>query len=424
MESKEQRICFINLLTNLNFINRLYGDKISKKNQKYKGRILYVGQCYYNNWYLSRELRKIGWKADVLNIDRNPNNQIYYHGEDFRFYYRGFKDFIRHILFYLKAIRNYDIFHFSNANGLFFSGYISWILKKLHMDYYDIKLLKKLRKKIVYSNNGCLDGVSQTSFGKWGPESVCDICPLKNNPKVCSDEKNLRWGKIRNELADYQITLGGNRKDYNDDPRVHEVPGFYCLDHNFWHPDILIPSNYLLPIPKKTIKIFHAVGNFDSRTTGINQKNIKSTHIYLPLIDELKMEGYDVELIFFKDIPNKIFRYYQSQADIVVDMLTFGFFGANIREAMMLGIPCVCFLRPEWLESMRKEIPEYVDELPVISATPDSIHEVLIDLIVNEEKRKEIGKKSREFAVKWHSAESGAKHMDKIYSDLLNLKKD
>lgn len=418
MESKEQGICFINLLINLNFINRLFGDNITEKNQKCKGRILYVGHCFYYQWYLSRELRKLGWKADVLNIDPNTNNYFYYHGEDFKFSYRGLKDFIRHVIFYLNSINNYDIFHFSNEGGLYFSNYISKILRRLNLEYLEIKILKKLGKKIVYSNNGCLDGVSQTSFSSWGPESVCDICIWKNNPQVCSDEKNLKWGKIRNELADYQITSGGNRKDYNDDPRVHEVPGFYCLDSNFWAPEILIPSNYLLPISKKTVKILHAVGNYDLRTSNSTQKNIKSTHIYLPLIQELKKEGYDIELLFFKDVPNKLFRYYQLQADIVVDMLTFGFFGANIRESMMLGKPCICFLRPEWLESMRKEIPEYVDELPVISATPGTIREVLIDLIVNEDKRKEIGKKSREFAIKWHSAESGAKQLDKIYLSL------
>lgn len=395
---------------------------ISKQNNKFKGRILFVGHCYYHKWYLSRELRKIGWKADVLNIDGNPDNQIYYHGEDFRFNYSGVKDFIRHIMFYLWAIRNYEIFHFSNVGGFYFSNYISKILRKLNLEYLEIKILKKLGKKIVYSNNSCSDGVSQTSFSTWGPESVCDICSWRDDPNVCSDEKNLLWGKIRNQLADYQTILGGNRKDYNKDPRIHEVPGFFCLDADYWSPEILIPSNYLLPIPKKTIKILHAVGNFDSRTNSNNQKNIKSTHVYLPLITELKKEGYDIELIFFKDVPNKIFRYYQLQADIVVDMLTFGFFGSNIREAMMLGKPCVCFLRPEWLESMRKEIPEYVDELPVISATPYTIREILIDLIVNEDKRKEIGNKSREFAVKWYSAESGAKQFDKIYLNL--LKKD
>ena len=68
---------------------------------------------------------------------------------------------------------------------------------------------------------------------------------------VCSDEKNLAWGKLRNSLADYQVTSGGNRADYNDDPRVHEVPEFYCLDPSFWSPDLLIPTNYRLPSPRR-----------------------------------------------------------------------------------------------------------------------------------------------------------------------------
>ena len=44
-----------------------------------------------------------------------------------------------------------------------------------------------------------------------------------------------------------------------------------------------------------------------------------------------------MELIFLHDVPNSQLRYYQAQADIVVDMLTYGFFGATAREAMMLG---------------------------------------------------------------------------------------
>jgi hypothetical protein len=89
---------------------------------------------------------------------------------------------------------------------------------------------------------------------------------------------------------------------------------------------------------------------------------------------------------------------------------------------MMLGKPVVCFLRPEWLESMRAEIPEYVDELPVVSATPQTVYDVVRDLVESPTKRAEIGRKSRDFALKWHSAEAGAKRFDRIYSALLGLK--
>jgi glycosyltransferase involved in cell wall biosynthesis len=227
---------------------------------------------------------------------------------------------------------------------------------------------------------------------------------------------------LRNELADYQCTLGGNRADYNDDPRVHEVPEFYCLDPSFWHPDIEIPKEHRIHFSADSLKIYHGVGNYDLRTDGTGE-NIKCTHIYVPLIERLKREGYKVEIVFAKDIPGKDVRFYQAQSDIVVDMLTFGFFGANVREGMMLGKPCVCFLRPEWLESMRREIPEYVDQLPVISATPDTVYQVLKDLLDHPEKRRAIGKESREFAIKWHSSESGARRLDKIYTDLMSTSK-
>jgi hypothetical protein len=259
------------------------------------------------------------------------------------------------------VLDHYDILHFTSMQNIRFFYFFNPALFGAMPIGWDIDLLKMLGKRIVYSNTGCLDGVTQSSFRKWkGPEVVCDICIWQNRPDVCSDQKNRTWGELRNRLTDYQITMGGNRADFNDDPKVHEVPEFYCLDTEFWQPDLPIPEKYRLSYPPGTIKIYHAVGNYDLRTAASSQKNIKSTHIYIPLIERLKSEGYPVELIFAKDIPNTEVRFYQAQADIVVDMLTFGFFGANVREAMMLGKVAICYLRPEWLESVRSEIPEYV----------------------------------------------------------------
>jgi hypothetical protein len=436
-----------------------------------KKTILFVGQAFYNAWYLSRELRKLGWGADLLNYDSNPHSAIFYHGEDFRLDYTKVdkSQVIEHITFFLKALHQYEIFHFSNAHALYFLNnsfdkqnsiakpmlkrWILWIWKSIikrgvrfdriyrlmtllgdkltaHLIYYltpyldkgwDISLIKLFGKKITYANNGCLDGVSQTSFRKWETalpnESVCDICLWKDNPSVCSDERNLAWGKYKSEIVNYQFLLGGNRADYNIGENILEMPYFYCLDKNIWHPEILIPSNYKLPIAEDIVKIYHAVGNFDGRSSGI--RTIKSTHVYVPLLDKLKREGYKAELIFFKDVPNLQVRYYQLQADIFVDMLTFGFFGANIREGMMLGKVCICYLRPVWLEQMRAELPEYVEELPIVNANPTNIEEILIDLIKNKEKRIKIGKKSREFAIKWHGSENAAIFFDKFYTKML-----
>jgi hypothetical protein len=283
----------------------------------------------------------------------------------------------------------------------------------------DVRFLKRRGKKIVYSNNGCLDGVSQTSFGSWGPHRTCDSCKWQHVPAVCSDERNLAWGRLRNELVDYHCTTGSNRIDYNDSSTMHEVPEFYCLDTDFWRPDLEVPSEFKIDLPSSTVRIYHAVGNFESRADLSTSRNIKSTHLYMPVVQQLKDAGHDVEMLFFSGVPNRDVRFYQVQCDIVVDMLTFGFFGANVREALMLGKPVVCFLRPEWLEDMRREVPGYVDELPVVSATPETVYSVLEDLITHPEKRRELGRRGREFAVKWHAADVGARRLEEIYVSLL-----
>src|SRR5262249_4121971 len=103
-----------------------------------------------------------------------------------------------------------------------------------------------------------------------------------------------------------------------------------------------------------------------------------------------------------------------------VDMLTYGWFGSNVREAMMLGKPVVCYLRQEWLDRMRREIPDYIDELPVVSATPDTVEGVLKDLVNDPRRRPQPGAPSRAFALKYPSGGAGARRMDAISRALLS----
>jgi hypothetical protein len=393
-----------------------------------KGRVLFAGQSYYHAWYLSRELRKLGWRADVLNWDPNPHHDLYYHGEDYRLRYRGptylrgrtfDRDAYRHALFLAWAIPRYDIFHFSNANGIKTSASLAAWVEERYDPATEIRLLKRLGKKIVYSNNGCLDGVLQSSFDAWGPEPTCEICPWRDIQHICSDEKNRAWGELRNSLADYQVTTGGNRVDWNDDPAVHEIPQFYCLDPEVWRPDLHIPAEHRLERQHGRMRLYHAVGNAHERVAPETRQSLKSTHLWFRLAEQLRSEGRDVDLFYATGIPSRDVRYYQLQSDVICDMLTFGWFGSNVREAMMLGKPAVCYLRPVWLDQIREQLPGYVEELPVVSATPETVHDVVCDLLDDAAKRQEIGERGREFALKWHSAKAAARRFDEIYSELL-----
>ena len=407
------------LILEVSFLSANAADLLPVFTKLRQKTVLFAGQAYYNAWYLSRALRLLGWDAFVLNWDEDPKTQIYYHGEDFKTGSFDLKTDADCLSFYVASIYDFEIFHFSNAHGISFGQRVSTIFNSHQFEANsEIRLLKYLGKKIIYSNNGCLDGVSQTAFSKWGTESICSICVWRNVPSVCSDERNLGWGKFRNSVADYQCLLGGNRIDYNEAGTVHEVPEFYCLDSNFWHPYLVIPSNFKLPEANGVIRLYHAVAHKADRTSD-DGVNIKSSHVYLPLMQRLVDEGLPLELIEPTGIPNKDVRYLQAQADIFLEMLSYGWFGANAREAMMLGKPVICYIRPEWLASLREELPEYADELPIISATPDTVEGILRELIANAEMRREVGARSRVFAVKWHSSDAAGIRFDDIYSRLL-----
>jgi len=380
--------------------------------------VLFVGTCYYNAWYLSKALRDRGWRTTVLTFPGDMS-EMYGHGWDVRLELnRSPSAIARRTAKVLNLFLSHKVIHFSGVHNLRMLYFCD--PGRFPSDAgYDIRLLKRLGKKIVYSHTGCLDGVSQTSFSAWGEKPVCNECAWQHVPSVCSDEVNLKWGRMRNSLCDYQVSMGGNRVDYNDDPRVHEIQQFYCLDPEVWRPDLAIPEQHRLPDANGNVRVYHSVGNYDLRTNAETNVNIKSTHIYVPLIQRMKAAGLPVELVFVKDKSNLEVRYYQAQSDIVCDMLTVGFFGANVREALMLGKPVVCYLRPEWLESIRREQSAFVAELPVVNATPETVEAVLTDLVRNPEKRRELGRRGREFALKWYSAKTAATVFDRIYTDLI-----
>ena len=101
-------------------------------------------------------------------------------------------------------------------------------------------------------------------------------------------------------------------------------------------------------------------------------------------------------------------------------MLTFGFFGSNIREAMMLGKPASAFCARSGLSRCAARYRATSTSFPWSTPPPDTIEEVLTDLVRNPHKRAEIGRRSREFALKWHSADAAARRMDELYRQLLS----
>ena len=75
---------------------------------------------------------------------------------------------------------------------------------------------------------------------------------------------------------------------------------------------------------------------------------------------------------------------------------------------MALGKPVITYITDE----MKQKLPE---ELPIVSANPDNVEVVLEELIQNETRRIELGKRGGEYVRKYHDCYKNAKILIDIY---------
>ncbi len=105
---------------------------------------------------------------------------------------------------------------------------------------------------------------------------------------------------------------------------------------------------------------------------------VKGSDYLLQALSDLEAEGLDFELILVENMPHaEALRAYQ-QADLVVDQLRIGWYGAFAVEVMAMGKPVVCYLKEADFgvlpEAMRQDLAR---PLPFINADIATIKDKL-----------------------------------------------
>lgn len=101
------------------------------------------------------------------------------------------------------------------------------------------------------------------------------------------------------------------------------------------------------------------------------------------------------------------------EADIVIDQVLCGAYGNLSIEAMAMGKPVICYLRPDL-------VPTFPLGLPIQSANPDNLDAVLADLLGNPAKRQELGRQGRAFVEAHHDSVKVIKQVLQIYQNLIS----
>lgn len=141
------------------------------------------------------------------------------------------------------------------------------------------------------------------------------------------------------------------------------------------------------------------------------QRQFKGTDFILQAIEKLKGEM-PIQFRLIEGMSHDQAMSLYRQADIIIDQILCGAYGNLSIEGMALGKTVVCYVRPDL-------VWRYPPELPIASANPDTIYDVLKELVRNHELRKELGSRGRDYVRKYHNADTVIRTLLSIYDNLL-----
>ena len=143
-----------------------------------------------------------------------------------------------------------------------------------------------------------------------------------------------------------------------------------------------------------------------------NHRMFKGTHFLIEAIEQLKREGYAIELVLVEGMPNeKALAIYRS-ADVIFDQCLVGFHGFFAIEGMALGKPVMSFIRKP------QEYLLYSDECPIINTQRFLLKNDLRKLAENRHLLSEIGMKGRRYIEKYFTLEAFSGRLANAYKEL------
>jgi hypothetical protein len=139
----------------------------------------------------------------------------------------------------------------------------------------------------------------------------------------------------------------------------------------------------------------------------------KGTAAVVAAVEELRRRGREFEFVALDRVPRAEALAWMGRADVYVDQLVIGAHGSAAIEAMALGKPTVCYVKP----SMEGRYPA---DLPLVNATKETLAEVLDGLLADGVRRRELGVRGRAYAERHHDAVGLAHELAAVYEAVLS----
>ena len=128
-------------------------------------------------------------------------------------------------------------------------------------------------------------------------------------------------------------------------------------------------------------------------------RSIKGTRYVEQACARLRAEGLPIELVLVEHVPHAQVKDLIAQADVVVDQLLIGWYGAFAVEAMAMGKPVLCYLRDE---DAKRFVP-FHEQIPIVRTTKETLAQDLDGLLRSQSRCEELGEAGRRFVTEWHN---------------------
>ncbi len=136
----------------------------------------------------------------------------------------------------------------------------------------------------------------------------------------------------------------------------------------------------------------------------------KGTPAVLAAVEKARAT-HEVELRLLHQVPRPEVLDALRACDLFLDQFVVGAYGLAAVEAMALGKPVVCYLKPSM-------VARYPPDLPIVNATQDTLAETLARLLDDGPLRHELGLRGRSYVERHHDARAAARELLALYGRL------
>ena len=305
---------------------------------------------------------------------------------------RGEDLYLMRWMILIWAIANYDFFHLYNDRGIIepAGGYGS---PRFGISLREMEIYRAANKRLYTYAYGADHRLRQKTLtlGKW---TFCSECPDPGAFCVCDD---VGGGEMLGVIREHSTAVIAHGLAMKIIPGARNIP-YMAVDVSKLRPKL----------PRRVNPDQFVIGHFP------NHGYFKGSKYLEAAIVKLRAEGHNIELMQLGGKPNEEILEAMGAIDVLVDQLVSGSFGLTAIEGMALGCPVICYLH----DGIAIAEP---DACPVIPANPDTITDVLRDLMSDPERLSQARVSGPLYVKANYSINSLARHLAKLYLETADL---